>query len=35
MGGLPLRRNAGFLFWRLMWSLLILGLAAWVLYWHC
>jgi len=33
MGRLPLRRNAGFLFWRLMWSLLILGLAAGVLYW--
>lgn len=33
MDGLPLRRNAGFLFWRVMWSLLILGLAAGVLYW--
>jgi hypothetical protein len=33
MGGLPLRRNAGLLFWRLMWSLLILGLVARVLYW--
>jgi hypothetical protein len=33
MEGLSPRRNAGFLFWRLMWSLLILGLAAGVLYW--
>src|SRR4029450_10071245 len=33
MGGLPLPRNAGFLFWRVMWSLLILGLAAGVFYW--
>jgi hypothetical protein len=34
MGSLPLRPNAGFPFWRvMMWSLLILGLAAGVLYW--
>jgi hypothetical protein len=33
MGRLPLRRNAGCLFWRAMWFLLIFGVAAGVLYW--
>jgi hypothetical protein len=33
MRDLPLRRNAGLLFWRVMWCLLILGLASGVTYW--
>jgi hypothetical protein len=33
MRGLPLPRNAGRLFWRAMWVLLILGVAAWLLCW--
>ena len=33
MRGLPMRRNAGVMFWCLMWFLLILGVAAEVFYW--
>ena len=31
MERLPLRRNAEFLFWLVMWCLLILGLASWII----